>query len=167
MEKTHPAHQGDKAPNETIVAFRLSIDTMINSTKLLKPSCEVSLAHTNLQRAFSWLGKALGAFGSTSPYKESFNPASPNIEPTAEHTKRTFADRWDGMDHTAQVKDFRAVLSDLKVDFEQFYGHERLPIAGLWGQVYLQEAFLALEEASIWFGWELARIRDAAVAPIK
>jgi hypothetical protein len=43
-----------------IKEFRLETDYLINSTRYLRTSREVSLAHTNLQRAKMWLGKALG-----------------------------------------------------------------------------------------------------------
>lgn len=157
----HPAHVEERKPNETIVAFRLRIDTMINSTRHLKPSREVSLAHTNLQRAFAWLGKALCASGRTSPYKDSFNPDSKTIEPTAEHTEETLLSRWEAYpDQLARVKDFRAYLSQVRSDLNDEIqkapdGLER----GYWYFQYVTQSFLALEETSIWLGWELARIK--------
>lgn len=60
----------------SITGFRLRMDMFINSFPFLLGSREVSLAHTHCQRAFMWLGKALGAAGSETPYKEANNPQS-------------------------------------------------------------------------------------------
>lgn len=160
MNGMHPAHVEERKPNETIVGFRLRIDTMINSTRHLKGSREVSLAHTNLQRAFAWLGKALGASGSTSPYKDSFNPESKVIEPTAEHTEDNLLSQWEAYpDQLARVKDFRAVLSEVKSDLSKFIQVPDGAEKGYWYFQYLTQSFLSLDEASIWLGWELARIK--------
>lgn len=154
----HPAHEVQ--PNATIVALRLRIDTLINSTRHLKGSREVSLAHTNLQRAFAWLGKSLGASGSTSPYKDSFNPDSKNIEPTAEHTEDSLLSRWEAYpDQIARVKDFRSVLSEVKSDLNKFIQVPDGAEKGYWYFTFLKESYISLEEVSIWFGWELDRIR--------
>lgn len=160
MNEMHPAHQTERKPNEPIVGFRLRIDTMINSTRHLKGSREVSLAHTNLQRAFAWLGKALSASGSTSPYKDSFNPDSKTIEPTAEHTEDNLLSRWEAYpDQLARVKDFRAVVSEVKSDLNKFIRVPNGQETGYWYLEYLKQSFLALEEVTNSFGWELARIK--------
>lgn len=160
MTELHPAHREERKPNQTIVAFRLRIDTMINSTRHLKGSREVSLAHTNLQRAFAWLGKALGASGSISPYKDSFNPESKTIEPTAEHTDDNLLSRWEAFpDQLARVKDFRSVVSEVRSDLDKFIQIPDGDEKGYWYFTYLKESFLALEEVNNSFGWELARIK--------
>lgn len=162
---THPAHQDSATLIGAIKAYRQRIDTMINSTKLLKPSREISLAYTNLQRTFSFLGKALGALGSISPYSESTNPQSKVIEPTAEHSTETFAERWKALDHTAQVKDFRGLIADQRTSFGNFIVERRNdPFIDIWFMGYLNQSFYAFEEANIWLAWELAKIRDAAQA---
>jgi hypothetical protein len=58
-----------------------------------RPSRERSIAITKLQEAIMWLGMDLKAINeenpgaSPSPYPESYNPASPVIEPTADGLK--------------------------------------------------------------------------------
>lgn len=145
----------------SITGFRLRLDMYINSTVYLRPSREVSLAHTHLQRAFMWLGKAQGATGSESPYKESFNHKTSAIEPTADHSPSSLMNAlWDMEEygtHTARVKSFRSLISDHVKEFKTFV--KTSESAGADYDMYLNESRLAAEEASMWLGWELANIK--------
>lgn len=147
------------SPN-SIHQFRNIIDACINSTKYLNSSREVSLAHTQLQRAFMWQGKALGAAGGESPYKESLNSKSSVIEPTADHyDNNNIIARWDLIEttQTARIKDFRGLIVDIVKWFKDFIKSSET--AGPDYDLYLLQSRLALEEANMWFGWELARIK--------
>lgn len=53
----------------------------------VRPSRERSLAITKLQEAILWLGMDLKDQNEPNPYPESYNPASPRIEPTSEGLK--------------------------------------------------------------------------------
>lgn len=145
----------------SITGFRLRLDMFINSTIFLRPGREVSLAHTHLQRAFMWLGKAQGATGSESPYKESFNHKTPAIEPTADHTPTSLMTAlWDMEEygtHTARVKSLRSLLAAHIKEVKMFL--KTSESAGPDYDMYLKESRLAAEEASMWLGWELANIK--------
>lgn len=152
------AAQPDPTP-PGIMGFRVQIDSAINSFPWLKPSREVSLAHANLQRAFMWLGEALKASGSQSPYVNSSNPANATIEPQAEHTENTLYPRWTTLPQTqtARVKDFRYYLEQLIQNFRAW--KEQSESAGPHYAACVQSSFMALIEAKCWFGWELNRIK--------
>lgn len=148
------------SPPNSIPQFRNILDACINSIKYLNPSREISLAHTQLQRAFMWQGKALGAAGGETPYKESLNAKSPIIEPTADHLdNNNLTARWDLIEttQTARVKDFRGLIVDIVKWFKDFIKNSES--AGPDHDLYLLQSRLALEEANMWFGWELARIK--------
>lgn len=59
----------------------------------VRSSCERSVAITKIQEATMWLGMDLRAINeevpgsAPNPYPESYNPASPKIEPTSEGLK--------------------------------------------------------------------------------
>lgn len=147
-------------PVPSITNFRMSLDMYINSIPFIRPSREVSLAHTHLQRAFMWLGKAQGTTGSESPYKESLNHKTTTIEPTADHGPTSLMNAlWDMegySTHTARVKSLRAQLAEHNKQFKEFLKGETY---GPDYDMYLKESRLAVEEASMWLGWELARIK--------
>lgn len=150
-----------QAPSPSITNFRLTLDLYINSTVYLRPSREVSLAHTYLQRAFMWLGKAQGAAGSESPYKESFNHKTPTIEPTADHGPSSLMNAlWDmeGYEtHTARVKSLRSLIAEHVKNFKSWV--KTSESAGPDYDEFLKQSWLSVIEASMWLGWELARIK--------
>lgn len=90
------------AVNQT-KSFRQQLDTILQSLKSdshptaphawARSSRERSIAVTKLQEAIMWLGMDLKAINeetpgaSPSPYPNSYNPASPVIEPTADGLK--------------------------------------------------------------------------------
>lgn len=145
--------------NANITTLRLEIDSFINSTRFIRQSREVSLAHTNLQRSKMWLGKAQGELGNPTPYTNSENPTNKVIEPQADHTENNLTKRWNEIEktHTARVKDFRFVCQETIDKFKKFFDNSES--AGKRYDQYLIQSLLALEEAKMWFGWELDRIR--------
>lgn len=142
-----------------IKQLRLEIDKYLNTIKYLKSTREVSLAFTALQRSFGWLGEALKAAGSTSPYKDSENPASPNIEPTADHIEESIIEGFWDIEATqlARVKFFRSVIETTVVNFITY--REQSETAGRDYDNCLDQSFVSLKDAKMWFGWELARIK--------
>jgi hypothetical protein len=148
-----------KETDSTIRQFRLNIDAMINSVQLINPSREVSLAYTNLQRAKNWLGLALKELGAPNPYPESMDVHSKAIEPQAEHSMSSLIDSFNVIDRTqtARVKFFRQHLQNNVDAFKDFEGNTE-GVTPFYAQYCLQ-TILALQEAKMWFGWELDRIR--------
>lgn len=142
-----------------IISFRHQIDAAINSFPYMRSSRETSLAHTNLQRAFMWLGESLKASGSPTPYVNSSNPANTTIEPQADHTENNLVPRWQTIDQTqtARVKDFRYYLEQLIQNFRQW--KEQNESTGPHYDACVQSSFMALIEAKCWLGWELNRIK--------
>lgn len=65
--------------------LRKDIDTQLQVLKNSeRKSRERSLSVTKLQEAIMWLGMDLKDQAEPNPYPESYNPASPVIEPTAD-----------------------------------------------------------------------------------
>jgi len=76
--------------------FRKDLDGILQRLKLssipggphpCRASRERSLAVTKIQEAIMWLGMDLKDIGESNPYPNSYNPASPVIEPTADGLK--------------------------------------------------------------------------------
>lgn len=150
---------------EEVKSIRIVVDSYINSTPHLKGSREIALAHTNLQRSKMWLGKVLGEIES-SPYVNSENPTNNKIEPQAEHTESSLAKRWaeNAIDsHVSRVKDFRSVISETVKKYRHII--DNCVGTNEYCQVYFAQSFLALEEAKMWLGWELDRIRNEEPQP--
>lgn len=144
----------------SITGFRLRMDMFINSFPFLLGSREVSLAHIHCQRAFMWLGKALGAAGSETPYKEANNHLSKAIEPTADHGHTSLMDAWwDILEpiQTVRVKSFRSLIATHVVEFNEW--RKASESAGEEYELYLTQHKLAIQEVSMWLGWELSRIK--------
>jgi len=139
----------------------LDMDRLINSVHALNTSREVSLCHTQLQRAKSWLGMVLGELGTETPYPSSSDPTSPVIEPQAEHEWKTI---WNGPQmlegtQLAFVKFFRMKITEYMKkldDFELRFDDESM-YPGRLMQYYDLSRF-AMTEAKHWLGWELNRI---------
>ena len=150
-----------------IRTLRLAIDATMNtidSPMCLMSSAELRKAHNSLTMAKSWMGKILGLVNEVNPYPESHNSQSPIIEKAAESTNETrFQIYVDAKidTQTTRVKDLRLVISEIITNFRYIVSNEptfnsklkkfddSLPI------FVLQH----LEEAKMWLGWELNRIR--------
>lgn len=99
MTTTHIAATKTHRQDLDAVLQRLKADSDKQFTGLrptdhpVRASRERSLAVTKIQEAIMWLGMDLKAINEESPgtapnpYPESYNPASPKIEPTSEGLK--------------------------------------------------------------------------------
>lgn len=148
--------------------LRLQIDKAINSTKLITPSRELSLAHTQLQRAKMWLGKCLGEVGESNPYLQSMNAESAQIEPQADHGADDFSQRLQppavapGDPVIRPIKEFRLIIqeiTDLAEAFQNDHAAEELTMKF---RLFYQQSVLALIEAKLWLGMVLDAIRSKA-----
>lgn len=137
---------------------RLHIDKLINSTKFLIQSREVSLTHTNLQRAKHWAGKALGELGGETPYGNSEKPHEKTIEAQADHGNNHIG--FENIPHTqvAHVKYFREKCSQAIFAYNEWNNSSEAPNGRY--MKYIEQSIFALEEAKMWLGWELNRIKD-------
>lgn len=154
---TGSSNDEQESTDQKLRQVRLEIDSLINTAKLLAPSREVSLAYTNLQRGKMWLGKALGAFGSPSPYVNSTDPSNKIIDAQAEHTEHAHVFPAD-YGHVEQIKQMRHTLASPISKTEEIL--VSVTPSGLL-QNYVTQSFLALEEAKMWYGCELDRIRQS------
>ena len=141
--------------------LRLESDCLINSVHVLNSSREVSLCHTQLQRAKSWLGMVLGEIGTPTPYPSSTDPTSPVIEPQAEHEWTTIWNESEMLKRTqlAHVKYFRKKIEEYqkKLDKVDIYISNGPDLGTMLDLYWLQSRF-AMIEAKHWLGWELNRI---------
>lgn len=78
-----------ETPTADTKQWRKELDETLQKIKTSdRKSRERSLAVTKIQEAIMWLGMDLKDIGETlNPYPESYNPASPVIEPTADGLK--------------------------------------------------------------------------------
>lgn len=143
------------ATPQKVKEVRMFVDHLMIQSKNISPSREVSLAYTNMQRGFMWLGKVLQGLSEPNPYPESTNVNSAKIEERTDQSKDSPA-MFPGMpnngDRTANIKWFRANLDDVvsKIDFG--YSNRAANNA--------EDAFA---EAKMWFGQELNNIRLASI----
>jgi hypothetical protein len=165
-----------KVNKTEIKTNRVRTMSIITTINLLNPSREVSLAHTELQKAFSWQGKVLQFLGDENPYPESENCLSNKIEPTADVPEdNSFMEMFlenTPMTQTAYVKKLRNViqhLSNIIVTQWSFAVNQEASSRGSqytgdvnwpWVVEYLKQARLSLDMAKMWLGWELGSIRQ-------
>ncbi len=142
----------------TLKEFRLDIDRCINTARKLDNTREVSLAHTNLQRAKMWLGKALGKAGAINPYPNSENSSNAIIEAQADHGPEDYfmQPEWN---QTQRVKELRNIIQRITDSFEVFQAKSET--FGSKYDLYCIQSLLAAEEAKMWLGWELNRIYES------
>jgi hypothetical protein len=97
--------------------LRINIDTVYKiADQYLSQGRELSTFKSEMQWAFMWLGYVLGELGDVSPYKTSFDPKSPVIEPHADLGTEPIKDYFHTVmigfpDETARVKYLRAQVS--------------------------------------------------------
>lgn len=146
------APDGLPSVSDSIKCLRKDIDRALNTTKNHLTSRECALAFTNLQRGKMWLGKLLGTVGSANPYVNSQDTSNKVIDAQSEHGDEDYYlnPEWD---QTLKIKEMRNIVDTLIMRSKQF-----TTIHGVFGM----QSFLALEEAKMWYGWELDRIRNAA-----
>lgn len=111
----------------------------------------IALAVTSLERSRMFMGKLMGAYGSASPYKEGYNPESPEVISPI--------DAWDGtlpVIHEGQqivhVKQARKDVSTVITGLEEFLGH--FPFNSN-GNLFLTQAIISLHDVTNWLGMEL------------
>ncbi len=121
-------------------------------------SKELGEAKDSLFFAKAWLGKALGALGTESPYANDGNRHSvADIEPAADTLKNTMdltGSDW-GTNHIEKVDWLRQQIGEIC--------REVLPMNpnGTWRReyLYINHAHTHLCEARFWLGFELERIK--------
>jgi hypothetical protein len=153
--------------------MRAQIDTFINTAKHFtehfgKRSREMSLTHTELQRAKHLLGLHLKMIGSENPYPNSMDSTNQIIDKETEHNDvtlfPTFANRNCDTDIKA-VKEFRKILQDFLDNYGMVGLYDmNVPVHNYiitpYTMYYVTESFLAVQEAKCWLGWYLDAVRE-------
>lgn len=152
---TYKPAQVKTTNHKKVKEIRMFADHLLIQSKRLSSTREISLAYTNMQRGFMWLGVVLSDINEPNPYPESTNTASDKIEERTDQAKDSpdmFEGCPDPLDRTACVKWFRLQLDVImnRVDFPQAWHDSQL-------------ALDAFQEAKMWFGQELNNIRLASV----
>jgi predicted DNA-binding protein len=147
----------------SISNYRQQADAILNTTRQLQSSREISLAITSLQRAFSWMGKTAKATGLQSPYKHGYNHKSPVVEPVADHQADRLLEGWLEIEtnNVAKVKYIRNCIKKLVEEFDDFISRALDKVKDK--NKYLsaaEQASTSLTDAEIWLGWELIRQAD-------
>lgn len=130
--------------------LRKRLDALIQNGKAIKRSAETTLAWRSLQMAKAWLGKALGYQGNATPYKAVSTAAE--IPPTADVATEAFPLT---SDHLANVNAMRGAIQS---EIESIEG--LMPTEPRQRHCY-QKSLDHLVEAKMWYGFELAELREA------
>ena len=147
---------------DSMKAFRRKISTLVNSFSYIRSSREISLAHTNIQRAFSWLGLSLEFLENSARYAGSENPASLVLEPIEDWEFLGEESIKNLENHIQKVKMFRKLLTEMMkklVIFEFTKYIDSYKVNDPEFRRCISKSVDALTEAKFWFGWELARIK--------
>lgn len=146
---------------QEIKDFRVELDRFLTSVQYLKPSREVSLCYTYLQRSFAWLGETLKELGSANPYPNSMDPETDIIDPVQIETNRSPDPEVHTLEYlteltsqTKKVKFFRACIDHVIKDIRGF----RKLVGTAEYDKCLEQSYISLTDAKIALGWELARI---------
>lgn len=125
-------------------------------------SREISLCTTNLQRSKMFMGLVLKDMDTPNPYPESHNKDSKKIEATADTSHSDY--NFEAEDHIGKVKelrhDFSETVEAMKEMYKGAYPSDTIKDVMMFPSHFMT-AILALEEAKMWLGEELGRIRDA------
>lgn len=158
LNKTHVKQMNEQVKQmyaAKVTEIRRMISLMINTMRSQNPfSRQYSLAITDLQRAFHTLGESKKALGLESPYKESYNPNSPVIEPQEDYHSGFFSDI---SDLTTQVEVVKAIRAKLKMLIEDLKGIEKDSNSEESKEFRdeISKARMWVREAKNWMGWEL------------
>lgn len=137
-----------------IDACRIKCDELIQTAVEIKSSPEMTLAWRSLQMAKAWLGKVKGVFNEKNPYYEAQNVAS--IPETAERYKGVLNISGD------KLKDINLMRSEIQELLLSFSGKST---AVLWDKYFIINEFTYaikhLEEARMWYGFELGNMKEA------
>jgi hypothetical protein len=149
-----------------ITALRVNIDALyVTSASFLDPSRELSSARTALQLSFMWMGYLLKDIGSESPYKESYNTASPVIEKHADKAadRSSLINELAALDKTAQVKLCRKKVMLYLESLEWIVSYAlgaKVPVKPKVPMVHTPSVILQhLLDTDLWFGQCLNNIR--------
>src|SRR3990172_6831127 len=147
---------------EQIHALRRTIDILILTVDIvIDASREVALAHTNLQRGKMWLGKVLQALGTPNPYPNSVDSANSVIDVQTDNPGKTLEDEFTGMGILGdQVKMVKELRNRIQMQVDEMKRMEAAGFATVEADRYWLQSRLAMEEAKMWLGWELDRIRN-------
>ncbi len=141
---------------------RQKIDRLIDGVGKLQKSREVALAVTNAQRSKSFLGLVLKDMDAPNPYPASSDKTSKKIEPQADRAATGY--NFESTEHIAMVKELRAdfelIIEELKDMYFRAQDTKIEPKNQPFFPTHLIVALTAAEEAKMWLGWELDRIRD-------
>ena len=141
---------------------RQKIDRLIDGVGKLQKSREVSLAFTNAQRSKSFLGLVLKDMSAPNPYPDSSDKDSKKIEPQADRAAMPY--NFESTEHLAMVKEMRADFENVIEEIKDLYFRAQdtkiEPKNQPFFPTHLIVSLTALEEAKMWLGWELDRIRD-------
>lgn len=124
-------------------------------------SREISLCTTNLQRSKMFLGLVLKDMDAPNPYPESHNKDSKKIEPTADTSVNDY--NFEATEHIGKVKELRADFESEIVSIKKMYASaiENKVNDPMMFPSHFMTSILALEEAKMWLGQELARVHEA------
>lgn len=143
-----------------LTTLRTDLFALITEVAKHKISAEMTLAYRSLQLGRGWLGKAKGVLGEETPYTVVDNVA--DIPKTADaNITKVYVTQ---PDHLAYVnvfrKELKKIIADLiNADFSDapssedpmFWSKLNACVASSWSN---------LEEASMWLGFELERLRE-------
>lgn len=143
--------------------LRLEADLLMQKAELNKQSAETTLAFRSLQMAKSWMGKIKGSLGAESPYK--VVSEEKEIPKTAEVNQEEV---YVGGNHLDNINQIRQEIKDLHLKVGQVYCQNVFLKDELYlhGDIYKYTSRIKqhLSEARFWYGFELARIREKALA---
>ena len=137
--------------------LRVDINIIRNALLYVKPSREISLASTSLQRAVMWLGQCLALINQNPEfYSKSIDPKSKLIEPAAEAVEPSMPVGWlipeeEMGNQTARVKDVRRMIGEAMEELEDFSQYLEQPGNEVW---------VSLVDSKMWLSCELRRIQD-------
>lgn len=147
---------------DTIIVTRLVLSAIELTLEPRKDSRELSTAFTHLQEGSMWLGKVLGALGTTA-YPESSNPESKVIEKRADTVTEPHpipVGRIEGVKAIRQsLKDQIEGLKVTAMELTEDILHLEDDVDEGSVITYLFYSVKSLELAVMWLGMELNRIR--------
>lgn len=160
--------------------LRFDIDALYQLTRPLKPieageyqwpvlypqpTKELDEVCKSLLLAKAWCGKLMGELGGTSPYKNDGNRKSVgDIEPTdsqAEHLENVIGhflanrkNSWSDKNHVEKIDKLRELVDYVSDKFIKNYSTCE--------SILITIIFMHIQEAKLWLGFELGRVRDEA-----
>lgn len=134
---------------------------VVLATKTYQTSWELNNGYKDLKVGVMRLGKLLGELGDANPYPESMDPGSKKIEPAADMPDHPFVIP-DYDEFVFAIKFIRQYIDNdvqkLTEAFNKYYSHEQhgIPHRAL---IVIE----ALQDAKMWYGEVLGKIREAEI----